>query len=203
VELESLIHLVGRVQAIAPNHRIILFGSSSLFASFPGDPPARLGVEVTIDADFLIDPDDAVLRDQLQQSLGKDNEFHDATGFYGDFVDLRLSENFPSGWRDRLVPMSGFDRVFAIDPVDMAATKIAATAGARLSIRMGRGGVDRGMKDISIVSALLRAGRIDGDAIEKRMDQMNHQPAMIVESARVMDEIRERVRAGTSDDGVG
>ncbi len=182
--------LIGRVQAIVPEQRIILFGSSSLFASFPADPPARLGVEVTLDADFLLDPDDAGLRARLLESLGKDHEFHDATGYYGDFVDLRVSENFPAGWRERLVPMPGFERVFALDPVDMAVSKIAATAGARLSIRMGRGGVDRGMKDISVVSALLRAGRIDGQAIERRLAAMDYQPAMIVESARVVDEIR-------------
>lgn len=199
MELESLIHLIGRVQAIVPGRRIILFGSSSLFASLPADPPSRLGLEVTIDADFLIDPDDAELRDHLLQSLGRNREFHDATGFYGDFVDLRLSENFPAGWRERLVPMPGFERVFAIDPVDMAVTKIAATAGSRLSIRMGRGGVDRGMKDIGVVSALLRAGRIDAGAIEQRLDAMNYQPAMIVEAARVMDEIRALARAGTDD----
>ena len=199
MEFEPLIHLIGRVRAIVPEHRIILFGSSSLFASFPSDPPARLGVEITIDADFLLDPDDAGLRDRLLQSLGRNREFHDATGFYGDFVDLRVSENFPAGWRERLVPMPGFTRVFALDPVDMAVTKIAATAGARLSIRMGRGGVDRGMKDIGVVSALLRAGRIAERAIEQRLDAMNHQPAMIVESARVLDEIRQMVRAATGD----
>ena len=199
MELESLIQLIGRVRVIVPEHRIILFGSSSLFASFPADPPARLGVEVTLDADFLLDPDDSDLRARLQQSLGKDNEFHNATGYYGDFVDLRVSETFPAGWRERLVPMPGFERVFALDPADMAATKIAATAGARLSKRMGRGGVDRGMKDIGVVSALLRAGRIAERAIEQRLDAMNHQPAMIVESARVLDEIRERVRYGTDD----
>ncbi len=145
----------------------------------------------------MIDPDDSDLRARLQQSLGKDNEFHDTTGYYGDFVDLRVSENFPAGWRERLVPMPEFERVFAIDPVDMVVAKIGATAGARLSIRMGRGGVDRGLKDISVVSALLRAGRIAEQAIEQRLDAMNYQPAMIVESARVMDEIRRRVRTGT------
>lgn len=197
MELESLIHLIGSVRAIVPEHRVILFGSCSLFASFPADPPARFGVEVTLDADFMIDPDDSDLRARLQQSLGKDNEFHDTTGYYGDFVDLRVSENFPAGWRERLVPMPEFERVFAIDPVDMVVAKIGATAGARLSIRMGRGGVDRGLKDISVVSALLRAGRIAEQAIEQRLDAMNYQPAMIVESARVMDEIRRRVRTGT------
>ena len=200
MELESLIHLIARVRTIVPEHRIILFGSSSLFASFPAYPPAQLGLEITIDADFLLDPDDAELRDRLQQSLGRNNEFHDAAGYYGDFVDLRVSANFPAGWRERLVPMPGFERVVAIDPVDMAVTKIAATAGARLSIRMGRGGVDRGMKDIGVVSALLRVGCIAERAIEQRLDAMNYQPAMIVESSRVLDEIRDLVRAGTRGD---
>jgi hypothetical protein len=55
--------------------------------------------------------------------LGKEQEYHLTHGFYGDFVDLRMAEQFPAGWRDRLVPMPGFDNVFALHPMDMAMSK--------------------------------------------------------------------------------
>lgn len=111
------------------------------------------------------------------------------TGYYGDFVDLRLADNFPSGWRDRLVAMPGFEDVFALDPVDMCVTKIAATANSRLNLRLGRGGVDRGIKDINAIVLLLKSGRVDRASLTRRLDQMDYFPALTVECGRVFTQI--------------
>ncbi len=143
MELSSLTHLLHSVRRAAPGRRIVLFGSSSLLGSFPNDDPHAIGVAVTQDADFFIEPDDASLRRALEDTFGEDNDYHAATGHYGDFVDLRLSESFPEGWRERLVPMPGFDNVFALHPVDMAVTKVAATARSRLWRRLGKSSSDR------------------------------------------------------------
>jgi hypothetical protein len=159
MELPSLNRLLAAVCAAVPGRRLVLFGSSSLLGSFPGDPSERIGVAVTIDADFFLDPDDESQRRRLDEEFGEDNAFHLSTGHYGDFVDLRLADSFPDGWRDRLVPMPGFENVLALDPVDMAVTKVATTARARLNLRLGRGGVDRGLKDINTIVALLRPQR--------------------------------------------
>lgn len=113
MEISSLTHLLDSVRRSAPGKRIILFGSSSLLGSFPEDDPHIIGVAVTQDADFFIEPDDPTLREALEEAYGEDNAYHAATGHYGDFVDLRLSESFPEGWRERLVPVRGFDEVFA------------------------------------------------------------------------------------------
>lgn len=104
---------------------ILLFDSSSLWASFPDAHPELIGVAVTLDADFFIDPDDAATRQRLDEQLGEDNDHHQT---HGDFVDLRLADAFPVGWRDHLVPMSGFSDVFALSPMDMAVSKVNATA---------------------------------------------------------------------------
>ncbi|WP_461785775.1 hypothetical protein [Prosthecobacter sp.] len=172
-----------------PQQRILLFGSSSLLAAFPNDPPAEIGVEVTLDADFFLDPDDEAAREELTEVLGKNRDYHNATGHYGDFVDLRLSESFPEGWRERLVPMPGFENVFALEPVDMAVTKAAATARSRLWRRLGKGGVERGMKDINTIVALLKGGRMSLDTLKKRLDGMDYEPSLIVECSQVMREI--------------
>jgi len=58
MELQALIHLISAVQERAEGRRILLFGSSSLLASFPEADPIGIGVAVTIDADFFIEPDD-------------------------------------------------------------------------------------------------------------------------------------------------
>ena len=138
MEISTLNLLLKSVRDAAPDRKIIVFGSSSLFASFPDTDPELIGTAVTLDADFFIDPDDEALREKLDANFGEDHAFHAfhafhaATGHYGDFVDLRLSESFPEGWRDRLVPVRGFENVFALEPVDMAVTKVAATARSRL-----------------------------------------------------------------------
>ncbi|MDI1314361.1 hypothetical protein [Prosthecobacter sp.] len=146
-------------------------------------------MESTLDADFFLDPDDESFRAILVGELGRNQEFHLTTGHYGDFVDLRLADDFPDGWRERLVPMPGFDDVFALDPVDMCVTKIAATANARLSLRLGRGGVDRGMKDINTFVLLLKHQRIDRAELTQRLRQMDYTPALTVECGSVFAQI--------------
>lgn len=189
MEVSTLTHLLRSVRESVQDRKIIVFGSSSLFASFPDVDPELLGTAVTLDADFFIDPDDQTLREKLEANFGENHAFHNATGHYGDFVDLRLSESFPEGWRERLVPMQGFDNVFALEPVDMAVTKIAATARSRLWRRLGRGGVERGMKDINTIVALLKGGRMSLDTLKKRLDGMDYEPSLIVECSQVMREI--------------
>lgn len=122
MEISTLTHLIQSVRQATPGRRVILFGSSSLFASFPDADPEDIGTAVTLDADFFIEPDDPQVREKLDSEFGEDHAFHAATGHYGDFVDLRLSESFPEGWRQRLVPVPGFENVLALEPVDMAVT---------------------------------------------------------------------------------
>ena len=98
MEVSTLTHLLRSVRESVQDRKIIVFGSSSLFASFPDVDPELLGTAVTLDADFFINPDDQTLREKLEANFGENHAFHNATGHYGDFVDLRLSESFPEGW---------------------------------------------------------------------------------------------------------
>lgn len=195
MDLGALSRLISAVREIVPGHRILLFGSSSLLASFPSDPPDAIGVELTLDADLFLDPDDAACRAQLTEMLGRNQDYHQSTGHYGDFVDLRLSESFPLGWRDRLVAMPGFEQVWALHPVDMAVTKIAATARSRLWRRLGKNSAERGMKDINTIVALLKAGRLDHATLTSRLNGMDYEPALIVECWQMLEEITALVAA--------
>lgn len=188
--LQSLTQLISEVRQIVPERRILLFGSSSLFASFPSHPPAQIGVETTLDADFFLDPDDADFRAALLSKLGKERAYHQTHGYYGDFVDLRLADAFPEGWRERLVPMPGFDNVMALHPMDMAVSKVNATARSRIDRRFGRREADRGLKDINTLVALIKAGLLDFSELALQVHQLDHEPSLIVECARVLDEVR-------------
>jgi hypothetical protein len=189
MDFQSLNKLIGEIRQIIPERRILLFGSSSLFASFPSHPPAQIGVETTLDADFFLDPDDAVCRAALLDYLGKERDYHQTHGYYGDFVDLRLADAFPAGWRERLVPMPGFDNVFALSPMDMAVSKVNATARSRIDRRFGRREADRGMKDINTLVALIKADLLDFAELARQVHQLDHEPALIVECARVVEEV--------------
>jgi len=191
MDIESLRKLIGEVTARVPGRRILLFGSSSLFASFPDEPPAVIGVETTLDADFFLDPDDVECRAGLLAFLGKEQEYHITHGFYGDFVDLRMAEQFPAGWRERPVPMPGCDNVFALHPMDMAVSKVVATASSRLDKRFGRRPADRGLKDINTLVALIRAGRLDREELEQRVQALEHAPALIMECGLVLRSLAE------------
>ena len=51
----------------------------------------------------------------LDEALGSDSEYAAAHGFHADFTDARLARDcFPPGWQQRLVPVAGFDAVFAL-----------------------------------------------------------------------------------------
>lgn len=186
MEFPSLIKLITAVCARAAGRRVILFGSSSLFASFPDADPVEIGTAVTIDADFFIEPDDYAVRTALEEALVEDQEYHNTHGFYGDFVDLRMAEQFQAGWRERLVPMPGFDNVFALHPMDMAVSKEVATASSRLDKRFGRRPADRGLKDINTLVALIRAGRLDREELDCRVRALKHESAMVVECGLVL-----------------
>lgn len=189
MDFGSLTRLVGEVRRIAPAQRIIIFGSSSLLASFSDTPPERIGAELTLDVDFFLDPDDEQTRILLKDSLGKNRAHHSATGYYGDFVDIRLAQFFPPGWRERLVPMPGFANVFAIEPLDMAAAKLTATARSRLSRRLGGDMPDRGQKDTRTIVALLKAGLIARGDLHDRIFTMDVTPALTVECDQVLREV--------------
>jgi hypothetical protein len=53
MDFGALNDLIGNIRSITGSRRLILFGSSSLFASFHAEPPERIGVETTLDADFF------------------------------------------------------------------------------------------------------------------------------------------------------
>jgi hypothetical protein len=195
---QSLKQLIGEIRQIIPDRRVLLFGSSSLFASFPSHPPAQIGVETTLDADFFLDPDDETCRTVLLDRLGKERDYHQTHGYYGDFVDLRLADAFPAGWRDRLVPMPGFADVFALSPMDMAVSKVNATARSRIDRRFGRREADRGLKDINTLVALIKAGLLDFAELANQVHHLDHEPAFIVECAKVLDEVRQRSSERTS-----
>jgi hypothetical protein len=73
--------------------------------------------------------------------------------------------------------------------MDMAVSKVIATASSRIDKRFGRRAADRGMKDINTLVALIRADCLDGDELALQVGLLDHEPVMIVECARVVETV--------------
>jgi len=113
MRLQSLQHLIDLVSAVGRPVRVVLIGSSSLLPQFavlsqPGSP-----LELTTDADFIMEPVNDAIAESLQLAAGKDSAFMAQFGYYADILHPGIVETLPAGWESRLKPVAGYERVFA------------------------------------------------------------------------------------------
>jgi hypothetical protein len=171
MRLDSLKHLVRVAESLAEPERIVVLGSASLLAKFPelgddhGGPLAK-----TFDADFIPEPWVEENGRLLHDTLAEDEPFHLRFGYYADILRPNITELFPKGWEERLVPLSGFERVFCLETHDMAAAKCQA----------GR------PKDIELLALLISTGRLDPKLVTERLFEVAMREAMIVTSHRCL-----------------
>ena len=196
MNFSTLNQMIVAIREIEPSRGLLLFGSSSLLVSFPNQTPETLGVEVTIDADLFLDPDDEPKRKLLLSIMGQGREYHLENGFYCDFVDAQADGWFPRGWKERLVAFPGHANVCAMHPVDASAAKLVATAHSRVDKRMAKRLHDRGLKDIDTVVALVRFGYVVLDQVIARLDEIALTPAYLAELDLVVAEVRRQVGNG-------
>ncbi len=175
MRFQTLIHLAKAATTLAPEAKVIVFGSTSAFGTW-----ADLGELVetyanTKDADFIIDPWSDSLGQLLGESLGKDSAFRTHFGYYADIVRPAAFTNFPQDFRDRLVPLEGCPNVWALDPHDMAVAKLFA----------GR------PKDLKLLSILFATNRLDEAKVRRLLWSMEMEEKWIVKTHRFLDEIVE------------
>ena len=124
MRLESLKHIARSVQAMMEAERIIVFGSASLLVSFPelAELPES-PLQTTYDADLIPYPFEEEIGRMLDEAFGEDRGFHQKYGYHADIVRPKVTETFPAQWESRLLPIDGLNKVYVIDPHDMAAVK--------------------------------------------------------------------------------
>ncbi len=88
----------------------------------------------------------------LKDAVGVESAFFEINGYYADCLRPEIVETFPSGWEARLIPLSGYDDVFCLDPYDVALVKLV----------VGR------KKDLALVGWLVKTGRLAIDKLEVR-----------------------------------
>jgi hypothetical protein len=156
MRLRSLTHLLEELRARDATRKIVVLGSSSLLPFHPelGEPGGPL--DLTCDADFLLEPVDKEIALLLGQALGANKEFHLKFGYHADILHPSIAETLPPGWEGRLVAVEGFDNVFALEPLDLAVVKIV----------VGR------EKDLALVRGLLELRKISAEDLRKRWSSM-------------------------------
>ena len=153
--IQSLEHLAQSALALAQSRKIYVLGSSSILASFPELGEAGL-LDNTFDADFLMDPVNKGVFELLKEAIGEGSLFEKEKGYYADILHPSIVETLPPGWDARLVAVSGFENVFALQPLDLAAVKIV----------VGR------EKDLALVRRLLELGKIRAEDLRARWSAM-------------------------------
>lgn len=85
MRLPALKHLIEATEALSHPERIRVLGSSALLASFPelGEPGQPL--EISFDADLLIEPCDPQLAAMLHEAVGEGSLFAQRTGYHAAF----------------------------------------------------------------------------------------------------------------------
>jgi len=172
--IQSLEHLARSALALAQSRKIYVLGSSSILASFPELGEAGL-LDKTFDADFLLDPVNKGISDLLKEAIGEGSLFEKEKGYHADILHPSIVETLPPGWEERLVTVVGFENVFALEPLDLAAVKLV----------VGR------EKDLALVRRLLELGKISARDLSARWRSMGLGEREMFRSGRNLVEVAE------------
>ena len=170
MNLDSLQHLVRSVRTLAEDRRVIVLGSASLLASFPELGDGSEPLAATYDADLCPLPFDEATALMIHESLGESGAFHLRHGYHVDVLRDSVFETLPPGWKERLVEVPGCDGAMALDPHDLAATKLL----------VGR------HKDIALVHHLATTGRLSRILVEQRLDAIPKTERLIITSSQAL-----------------
>ncbi len=174
----QLRHLVQVAADLASDRQLVLFGSMCVLIGSP-DIAETTGLYAnTYDADFIPDPWSEELALTMSRAMGKGTSFNEQFGYYADFVRPDAYDNFPPGFKERLVPVEGFENVAALEPHDMAVAKLFA----------GRD------KDVRLLSALLFLGKLDEATLRRRLWDTPMAEKWIVKTHAVLERVVEEAR---------
>jgi hypothetical protein len=173
MRLPALKHLVESVRVLGRCEHIRVLGSSALLASFPELGEAGGPLELSYDADLLVEPCDEHLAAMLHEAIGEGSLFAQREGFHADILRPEIAETLPPGWEKRVVRLDVSGDATALAPEDVAVVKL----------RLGR------QKDLDLCGRLLKAGLLRVETLRARLDSMPMPEAEIVRVYQRLNEI--------------
>jgi len=122
--LDALQHIVRSAMALAEDRDLLVLGSASLLVSFPELGEDGSPLAATYDADICPQPFDEITGTMLDEALGENRAYCLRHGYHADILRDSVLETLPGGWRERLLPVEGCKRCFALEPHDLVAAKL-------------------------------------------------------------------------------
>ena len=154
MRLSALKHLGEAVRALGGIQRVRVLGSSALLASFPELGEAGGPLEISFDADLLVQPCDEQLAAMLHEAVGEGSLFTQRTGYHADILRPDIAETLPPGWETRLVPLDPASDLAALSAEDLLVSKL----------RLGR------PKDLALCKEVLQRGLLQWETLKARLD---------------------------------
>ena len=152
---EQLLDLTERVKLVAGIELPVIVGSQSLYAVTSNVPDS---VRRSVECDFLLlAAGPPVFRAVIEQ-IGFASSFQETHGYYADAVGL-ATVVLPSGWQERLVPLTdevGRTHAYCLEVHDTCVSKLMA--GREKDFTFIKELLNRGLADMS--TFLLRAETI-------------------------------------------
>lgn len=162
---DQLEHAIRSACQIIERNEVIVVGSQAILGTFDEQQlPAEATMSLEVDILPISDDEDetAEMADQLAGVAGEFSVFEETHGFSIDGVDLQTAK-LPEGWRDRLTKVQNANTAapggspqftgWCLEPHDLCVAKLCALRE----------------KDVNFVSALMKAGLVDGETIEERL----------------------------------
>ena len=125
MHIRSLTHLVEAVRALTRPERILVLGSSSLLGTDPGLGGPGQPLELSFDADLLLEPSDEESARILHEAVGEGSLFHRRHACFADLLKPDIAATLPDGWECRLVPLPDHPGAWCLEPHDLALVKLS------------------------------------------------------------------------------
>jgi hypothetical protein len=159
VNKEQLLELTERVKQVAGVDIPIIVGSQSLYAITSQVPES---VKRSVECDFLLLAMGPPAFRAVIEQIGFASSFQETHGYYADAVGL-ATVVLPTGWQERLVPLSdeaGKLQAYCLEAHDTCVSKLMA----------GR------EKDFAFIKELLDRGLVDMETLIARAELIRDMP---------------------------
>lgn len=151
---DQLEHIVRAAAFIADDEELIIVGSQAVLGQFPDAPPVLLKSD---EAD-LFPKNKPEHADLIDGTIGELSPFHETFGYYAHGIS-EATATLPSGWKDRLVPVTNANTRGAtgwcLEVHDLVLSKLVA----------GR------EKDLEFAAAAFQHGLVEQQVLRERLTQ--------------------------------
>jgi len=157
-----------------------VLGSSSLLASRPELGAPGRALELSLDADLLIEPCDARQAGVVHEAIGEGSLFHREYGVYADVMRPEIAATLPAEWEKRCVCLGRDRAVRCLNPIDLAVVKL----------QLGRD------KDIALLKAMLSEGVISIAALRQAYQAAAMSERAMFKAGRILRQLEVEQQAG-------